>query len=544
MGGLFAWALDEGGPGSLANPNDLDPSDASMSGASTEGGSDGTGDLYVDDSVLHSDSNTATGIAPLNIIVAPTTLASMTTFSIEPLVTPIEVAWTTTKTVTISGVPTVTTTIARTVQTTTFSMPTITASVIPWWNWNITDSSITQDWTTLFPSISLDPITFKDSPNPQNITNSTFVPHPVTGDRTFYPPPWPWSTTSLPVKLPTPTITFSQGGPPGPTCTSGCGTKCTSFCDKPCLLNCDDPKDNLNWEDPVDPNPPDHSGCSGPDCEDNKCTGPLCVKKGCTGDDCDPSSGTCLGPQCEEIGCLGDDCGPGGKCEGDNCEEIGCTGSDCNGTGLCIGEDCVSIGCIGPRCDPETGKCLGYDCYKVSCSGPNCDDGVCTGEGCEPGDEDCETEEADMCTEYISSSMVTEASTYSTTTSTDCQTITACHAEATTTTSTITSDGSETTGYRYWYHEVDLAAAATDAAEIDADYSAFFTTPTPTTTSTTSTETTTTSTETSTTTNPHTPGESSTTCGHGQTMCHLFVSNLHGFCDMAKSYLRGDDLYG
>jgi hypothetical protein len=27
-------------------------------------------------------------------------------------------------------------------------------------------------------------------------------------------------------------------------------------------------------------------------------------------------------------------------------------------------------------------------------------------------------------------------------------------------------------------------------------------------------------------------------------MCHLFVSNLHGFCDMAKSYIRGDDLYG
>jgi hypothetical protein len=27
-------------------------------------------------------------------------------------------------------------------------------------------------------------------------------------------------------------------------------------------------------------------------------------------------------------------------------------------------------------------------------------------------------------------------------------------------------------------------------------------------------------------------------------MCHLFVSNLHGFCDMAKSYIRGDNLYG
>jgi chitinase len=143
IGGLFGWTLDEGGPGSLANPNDLDPDDHSMDGACPDGSDSDTGDFYVDGSVVGSESNTATAIAPVNIIVAPSTLASPTTFSVEPLVTPVKVTWTTTKTVTISGQPNVTNTVARTVQTTTFAMPTITASVIPWCNWNITATDVT-----------------------------------------------------------------------------------------------------------------------------------------------------------------------------------------------------------------------------------------------------------------------------------------------------------------------------------------------------------------------------------------------------------------
>lgn len=198
MGGLFAWALDEGGPGSTTNPNKLDPSDKSMSGANTKGGSDGSGDVYLGDAVIDPKSNTATGIAPLNMVVAPSTLSSATTFSIEPLTTAIEVAWTTTETVTVSGKPTVTSTVARTIQATTFTIPDVTATVIPWWNWNITATGITKTSTTLFPSISLAPMTFRDRGNPENITNGTFATHTVTDDRTFFPPPWPWSTTSLP----------------------------------------------------------------------------------------------------------------------------------------------------------------------------------------------------------------------------------------------------------------------------------------------------------------------------------------------------------
>ncbi|CAI7672997.1 unnamed protein product [Penicillium viridicatum] len=138
LGRLFAWTLDEGGPGSTANPNKLNASETSMSGASLDGGSDGSGDIYLADTIADPKSNTATEIVPLNMIIGPSTLSSATTFSIEPLSTAIEVAWTTTKTVTVSGQPTVISTIARTIQTTTYSILPVITTVIPWWNWNIT----------------------------------------------------------------------------------------------------------------------------------------------------------------------------------------------------------------------------------------------------------------------------------------------------------------------------------------------------------------------------------------------------------------------
>lgn len=346
--GLFVWTVDEGGPASSANPNDPDPKDTSMDGASMDGSDSGTGDFYIDGSVVSPDSNTAMAIAFANIIVAPSTLAAPTTFSIEPLVTPIEVAWATTKTVTISGQPTITTTVAHTVQITTFSMPTITASVISWWNWNITETDMTQSSTTLFPSISLDPITLRDSPNPQDIISGIFMTHTVTRPDVLPPPPWPWSTASLPVEVPTPTITFSEGGPPVPTCTANCGTRCTSFCDKPCLLDCNDQTSNRNWEDPEDPDPPPHL--------DNTCKDSLCVKKGCTGPDCDKSSHVCLGPNCKPTACVGCDCTDNGECDGDDCQVEDCIGNDCNSNGVCTGPNYISLGCIGPDCDSQTGE--------------------------------------------------------------------------------------------------------------------------------------------------------------------------------------------
>ncbi|KAJ5382695.1 hypothetical protein N7517_000606 [Penicillium concentricum] len=392
------------------------------SGSGSDGGSNGTGDLYVAASVADSKSgsNIATGIAPLNIIVAPSTLDFETVFSIGPLVTPIEVAWTTTKTVTTSGQPTVTTTVTRTVQTTTFTIPEIRTNRIPWWNWNISAADVTHSSTTLFPSFALDPIVFRDSPNPQDTTNT------VTAYRTLYPPP------GLGPNL----LCLWRFRPP----LSNLLTVVPQVL--PARLAVE-PSANESWEDPADPDPPtSHSKCSGPDCDDDgDCTGPYCVKKGCTGTDCDTESHVCLGSDCERTGCLGSGCKSNGVCtDGTSCQTVGCYGSDCNGSGSCLGLSCISLGCIGLHCTQSTGKCTGYNCNKITCSGPNCKNGQCIGKGCTSEENDCESAEADVCTETVYSSMVTSASTYTTKTSTSCKTITACNVEASTATTTISSE--------------------------------------------------------------------------------------------------------
>lgn len=49
----------------------------------------------------------------------------------------------------------------------------------------------------------------------------------------------------------------------------------------------------------------------------------------------------------------------------------------------------------------------GSDFQMVSCSGLDCKNGVCTGSDCTPEDRDeCEVKEANICTEYISSTIL------------------------------------------------------------------------------------------------------------------------------------------
>ncbi|KAJ5710536.1 hypothetical protein N7488_004692 [Penicillium malachiteum] len=549
LGGLFGWALDLGGPGSLDNPNDMDASDTSMSGASTDGGSDGTGDFYVGQEIYETDNNTVTGIGPINMIFAPSTPGSMITVYPGPFVTPIEVAWPITKTVTVNDTVVVTTTITRVIQTTSVTLDPIVTGLVNWWNWNITSPNKTSGSTVLFPSFTIGPIVIQDDPNP--LVTGT-ASHTVTSNRTIIVPPWPWSSTSLPTTVPTgPTVHFTQGSPPSPTCTSGCGTKCTSFCDTPCLINCDSGTgESTGFDDPSDPDPPSSEKCSGPDCTNGECTGELCAKFGCTGDDCDDSTGVCLGSSCEEVGCIGSDCNSKGVCIGTSCDEVGCLGTDCSSSGSCFGLDCISIGCIGLLCDSSTGECSGYDCHKVSCSGTNCKNGECTGEGCTSEDSDCEEEEADVCTEFVYSSLVTGATTYTTETSTSCDTITACYAEATTTTTTLDMSVSAAAPFMAWMPEINTAVIASIASKINADFRAAESSWDSTSTSTTSTTSKTTTSTTSTTTGPAatsladtTPDEVSYSCSGMSGECGIF-EHLHSFCVVAKSYLRGDDIYG
>ncbi|KAL5041333.1 hypothetical protein BDW71DRAFT_201451 [Aspergillus fruticulosus] len=539
LGGLFSWALDLGGPGSLENPNDMSSSDTSMEGASTDGGSDGTGDFYVGQEIF--DNHTVVGIGPINMIFPPSTLGSPTTIQPDPFVTSIEVAWTTTETVTVSETIIPTTTIARTIVTTTITLDPIITSQIPYWNWNITAANQTTGTTVLFPSLTLGSVVITPS-----LTSATQMAYT---SRTLLVPPWPWSTTSLPTTIPTgPTVHFVQGDPPSPTCRAGCGTKCQTYCEAPCMDNCEvGDGESSGFEDPSDPDPPSDQQCSGPDCENGNCTGDLCVIFGCSGADCDESSGACLGSDCEETGCMGAGCSKG-SCSSDPCQTVGCAGDDCNGSGLCIGLDCISLGCIGLLCDTSTGKCSGYNCHKVSCSGPNCKDGVCTGEGCTSEDEDCEEEEADVCTEFVYSTLDTDASTYATETTTSCATITACYAEATTTTTTLSSDISAGTPFIAYALNTDAAVISSVADSIDADFesaiSEWESTSTTTTTTTTTKKTTTTTTGPAATSTDNTsPDEISYSCSGMSGECGIFVG-LHSFCTVAKSYIHGNEIYG
>ncbi|KAF7159650.1 hypothetical protein CNMCM5623_005030 [Aspergillus felis] len=405
LGGLFGWALDLGGPGSLKSPNGLTAGDTSMDGANIHGGSDGTGNFYAGQEVL-GNSPTVTAIAPVNIIFPKAVLDTPTTIDLGGgYPTSLEVAWSTTKTVTVGSITKVTSTITRYIMSTTIPLTPITTNRINYYNWNISDL-VTGTIGTLIPSIEIPPVVITDHPNPLNETGVTHLPL-VT--RTVSIPQWPWNTDGTKY----PSVTFTQGNPPGPTCTANCGHRCYGFCDGPCLSNCGT-QSSSSFIDPLDTDAPSVSNCAGSDCKDGHCNGNNCQKHGCIGDDCDGGNST-------------DDHDSGGRR---------------GGTGRCFGPRCLSWGCTGKDCSSTDFTCTGPLCRIVTCSGSGCSNGVCSGNKCKSEDSDCETEEADSCTEYISSKLVTPVSTYSTTTVTShCETITACAARPTTVTSTIDADG-------------------------------------------------------------------------------------------------------
>ncbi|RAL14681.1 bacteriodes thetaiotaomicron symbiotic chitinase [Aspergillus homomorphus CBS 101889] len=560
LGGLFSWALDLGGPGSLQNPNAMTSDDTSMEGASSDGGSDGTGLLYVGSPVLGA-SPTVTGVAPVSIIYPKHILPSPTVISPGGYPTSLELVWNTTRTVTSGSSTTVSTGPTRLIVPTTIPIPPITTSTIFYHNWNITDSKVTSTVGMLIPSVELPPVIVTDDPNP---LKETGVTHSPLGTRTVTIPPWPWWTTGTTY----PSITFTQGDPAGPTCTANCGHKCYSFCSGPCLTDCG-PESSASFIDPLDPDAPSVSKCSGPGCVNGQCKGSgLCIQRGCTGKDC--QSRVCVGEDCIPTACVGSDC-TDGHCTGKSCQDHGCIGSDCNenhksdddsgsdddddndddddsdggggggSKGRCFGLSCLSWGCMGQDCSAAHHTCSGHACRVVSCSGPGCQNGICQGKGCQSEDSDCESETADRCTEYISSTLVTPASTYSTTTVTSrCETITACSAKPTTVTSTVDKDGlMEGTITLIDYYTTDGEAAMTAAwDEMDSFYSIAFATITTTTTRPT---TTTTTQSTKTTSTASAPTETDYNC-KGSPRCGTFA-HLRSFCDMAKSFL-GSNTYG
>lgn len=517
-----------------------------MDGANTDGGSDGTGDFLVGSEIFAPHSNTVTGVGPINMVFPPSTLKNPTTLYPGPFITSLEIAHPMTTTITAHGTVTVTTTMTRVIETTTIPLAPITLGAIPWWNWNITSHNKTNGSTVLFPSIEIGPVAISDNFSAFNISMASPT---TTSNRTIIVPPWPWSTTSLSTTVPHgKTVHFTEGSPPGPKCTAGCGHKCRIFCHRPCMFDCDvGGGKKSGFDDPSDSDPPHKHKCGGPDCKDGECDGPLCASFGCEGDDCDKNSGTCLGKQCHKTGCIGAGCKKG-SCHSKSCHHVGCSGNDCDPNGGCFGLDCISIGCIGASCNTADGTCSTSDCQVVSCSGPNCRNGLCSGEGCVNGDSECQEEKVNICTEFVYSQPDTARSTSTTKTSTSCDTITACSATATTTTTTLTENSSYDEPFYAWEAYTNTAVIDAVASEIDAAFrSAESSWERPTTTSTTSK---TATSKTSTSTGPAatsksntTPDEVSYTCSGMSRECPIFL-HMRAFCNQAKSVIRGSVVYG
>ncbi|KAK9608569.1 hypothetical protein V6Z94_009525 [Aspergillus fumigatus] len=256
LGGLFSWALDLGGPGSLANPNDLSYDDTSMEGANAGGGSDGTGLFYVGQEIFDEGQNTVTAVAPVSVIFPKSVLGSPTTIDFGAgYPTSLEVAASTTATVVRGTVTSVTTAVTRYIVKTTIPLKQLVTGTINYYNWNIT-GGIKSTKTPLVPSIEIPPAIVTDNPNPMNETG---VYHTPLVTRTVSIPPWPWTTDDMKF----PTVTFLEGNPPGPSCTANCGHKNYSFCDGRCLVDCGK-ESSSSFIDPLDPEPPTVEKCSGP----------------------------------------------------------------------------------------------------------------------------------------------------------------------------------------------------------------------------------------------------------------------------------------
>lgn len=120
LGGLFAWALDLGGPGITASPHD--PSivnDTDLGSTSPSAG----GIVYIATDIWSDDQPTVTCNPPCTFVFPPKSLSEPRTIEFPPYTTSLEVAWSTSYSTVVNGQSLVTTTIARTVQQTVLTVP-------------------------------------------------------------------------------------------------------------------------------------------------------------------------------------------------------------------------------------------------------------------------------------------------------------------------------------------------------------------------------------------------------------------------------------
>ncbi|KAH2337317.1 hypothetical protein KXW87_006348 [Aspergillus fumigatus] len=406
LGGLFSWALDLGGPGSLANPNDLSYDDTSMEGANAGGGSDGTGLFYVGQEIFDEGQNTVTAVAPVSVIFPKSVLGSPTTIDFGAgYPTSLEVAASTTATVVRGTVTSVTTAVTRYIVETTIPLKQLVTGTINYYNWNIT-GGIKSTKTPLVPSIEIPPAIVTDNPNPMNETGVYHTPLVTRTTR--------WILSHLPLKN-----------------AQDLGVLTENVTLTACALK--------------------------------KAVREMIVKIG-------SASATTALPRAAQ--------------------------------GMIVPTVIARVATVrttvasGPIVTAVVQEdALVYSVSRGVVSGSTARRSISPAlvlAAASSEDNDCEAEKADSCTDWISSTLVTPASTYSTTTiTTRCDTITACSAKATTTTSTVDEDGlieGTITDFQW--------ATTSD----DADLTSYL------------------------------------ECGS--------FANLHSFCNMAKGFLTEDTLYG
>ncbi|EEQ88507.2 bacteriodes thetaiotaomicron symbiotic chitinase [Blastomyces dermatitidis ER-3] len=153
LAGTFAWAIDLGGPGTLKNPNDL-TADDTLRGADPQGGDGGSSEVYISPEIFKKKDPRIACVPPCTFIMPPISLASPSTITLPLYTTSLEVAWPTTQLVTLPGGSVLTSTgLARTIQTTTLTIPPITTSEISLWNWKVTDPDASSSRYTPISSI-------------------------------------------------------------------------------------------------------------------------------------------------------------------------------------------------------------------------------------------------------------------------------------------------------------------------------------------------------------------------------------------------------
>lgn len=260
FGGTSDWAIDL--------DRDYGPGDGSG------GGDSGDGPVLVSPDIYDDANPAASCYPPCTFVFPPWTLPSPTTISVDPVTVSYLETWETILTVEGGGVVT---TGASSVTSTVVTLPPITTTEIPVWEEYFTGDDDDDDDDEI---IGLIVLTSSLRPPPVTLTRTPPDPGFPTITWTYSPGPYP-----TPVRTPTeedpdpsppppgppppgypPTITIKPG-PPGPLCTSGCGS--------PCRQNCN----------------PDDSGCFG-----------ICG---------------CIGPLCPEGNCVGVGCGGGGGGGGD-----------------------------------------------------------------------------------------------------------------------------------------------------------------------------------------------------------------------------------